>query len=104
MSEWPATSNFFGSLHTSLSRQAVAGLYRSCGWSIRLCGCADFEIRCAFAELLIESNDPVLIHGLVVDVTANADEIMQPLHRAGVPHTVELYGANGELLRQVKSG
>jgi hypothetical protein len=102
MSEWPATSNFFGSLHTSLSRQEVAELYRPHGWSIRQCSWTDYEIRCEFAELVIDSDDPILIHGLVVAIATNVEKLLEPLRCANVPHVVELYGPGHELLHEVK--
>jgi hypothetical protein len=90
-------------LHARLSPQQVAELYRPLGWRIRKCSWVDYEIRCEWAELVIEDpGDTILMHGPLADGLANADRILGPLRKFGVTYEGELYDENGELLQQLK--
>jgi hypothetical protein len=95
----PETSNFFATLHTPLSRESVADLYRDLGWSVRKCGWLEFEIESAFAAVVIESVQPILMHGAVDDVASRAVDVVAPLVRAGVRYEAEYYDEGGELVR-----
>ena len=103
MGDIPDQSNFYGSLHTNLSRHQIAQLYRGLGWEVRKCGWAEYEIRCSFAELVIETESPILIHGTVADVVVNAEVILAPLGQARVSYTAECYDQAGVLLREFKT-
>jgi len=99
--EVPDTSNFYSSLHTTMSRREVAGLFATAGWEVVEPDDWDhLEVRCPWAELVIESAAPVLVHGPVADVAANADRVLAVLGRAGGAVTAECYGPGGELLRE----
>lgn len=74
------------------------------GWSVRKCSWTDYEIRSPFAELVIEAEAPILMHGPVSDVEANADRILAPLRDAGVGYCAEFYTADGSLLREHRWG
>ena len=63
MAELPDGSNFFSALHTCLSREQVAGLYGALGWQVRKCSWVDYEITSDWAELVIEAESPILMHG-----------------------------------------
>jgi hypothetical protein len=104
MADIPDSSDFFASLHTSLSRRRVAGLFARLGWSVRKCSWTDYEIRSPFAELVIEAESPILMHGPVAVAEANADRILAPLRDAGVAYTAECYGTGGDLLREFRWG
>jgi hypothetical protein len=104
MSEFPDVANFFVSLHTSLSRRRLAGFFAVMGWCVRKCSWTDFAIHCPFAELVIEAESPILLHGIVADVEANADRILAPLRKAGVDYHGECYYADGSLLRELRWG
>ncbi|HEX5442317.1 MAG TPA: hypothetical protein VFW87_00750, partial [Pirellulales bacterium] len=99
------SSNLFSSLHTSLSKKQVARLYEALGWRVRKCSWMDYEVVTDWAELVIESESPILMHGLVADLPARAEELVAPLRSAGVSFTAECYGPepNGELLLVLKS-
>jgi hypothetical protein len=99
--ELPDTSNFYSSLHTTLSREQVAGLYGALGWRVRKCSWTDYEVFGPWAELVIETESPILMHGPVADVLAHAEELVAPLRAAGVSFTAECYGPDGELLREL---
>jgi hypothetical protein len=101
MAKFPDTSNFYGSLHTSLSREQVAGLYAALGWRVRKCSWTDYEVFGPWAELVIEAESPILMHGPVADVLANAEELVAPLRAAGISFTAECYGPDGNLLREL---
>lgn len=92
MSAIPNSSNFFSSLNTRLSRKQVAALYKSLGWQVRKCSWADYEVRSNWAELVIESESPILMHGPVADLPARAEDLVAPLRTADVSFTAECYG------------
>jgi hypothetical protein len=101
MAELPDTTNFYSSLHTSLSRKQVAALYEALGWQVDKCSWTDYEVFGPWCELIIESEFPILMHGPVADVVAHADELVAPLRVAGVSFIAECYGPDGKLLRQL---
>jgi hypothetical protein len=96
----PDGSNFFASLATELSKEEIARLYGSCDWAVRRCALVDFEIRCPWAELIIDGQSPILLHGPVAQVLLNVEAILAPLRAAGVSYTAECYGEAEELLRR----
>jgi hypothetical protein len=100
MAEIPDTSNFYSSLHTTLSREQVAGLYGALGWEVRKCSWTDYEVFGPWCELVIEAESPILMHGPVADVLAHAEELLAPLPAAGVSFSAECYGPNGDWLRE----
>jgi hypothetical protein len=100
----PKTSNFFASLHTASSRRLVVGLFLPPTWSVRKCSWTDSEVTSPFAELVVEAESPILIHGPVADVESNIDQILAPLRAAGVEYAAECYDAGGEMLREWRWG
>jgi hypothetical protein len=102
MHDIPDRSNFFASLHTPLSRRRLVGLFARLGWSVRKCSRTDYEIRSPFAELVIEAESPILMHGPVAEVAANVERILAPLREAGVGHTAECHDADGHHLREFR--
>jgi hypothetical protein len=105
MAEVPDTSNFFSSLRTALTREQVAGLYGAIGWRVRKCSWVDYEVVSDWAELVIEAESPILMHGPVADLPARAEELVAPLRSAGVSFTAECYGPepDRELLLELRS-
>ena len=92
MREIPDTSNFYCSLHTSLSRKRVAKLFAAEGWQVREPDDWDYvEVICPWAELIIESASPILLHGPVADVEANAARILAVLEKTGLVFGAESY-------------
>jgi hypothetical protein len=73
-------------------------------WSVRKCSWTDFEVTSPFAELVVEAESPILMHGPVADVESNVDRILAPLRAAGVADTAECYDAGGEMLREWRWG
>jgi hypothetical protein len=105
MEEMPDSSNFFILLHTPLSREKVAGLYEALGWQVRKCSWVDYEVISDWAELVIEAEGPILMHGSVADLPSRAEELVAPLRAAGVSFTAECYGPgpDRELLLELRS-
>lgn len=101
MAELPDKPNFYSSLHTTLSREQIAGLYGILGWRVRKCSWTDYEVFGPWCELVIESESPILMHGSVTDVVAHAEDLVAPLRAAGVSFTAECYGPDEELLREL---
>jgi len=61
------------------------------------------KIAEAVAELMIEADVPILMHGPVADLLVNAEELVSPLRAAGVSFSAECYGQDRELLRELSS-
>jgi hypothetical protein len=98
----PDGSNLFATVHAAAGAEAVARAYARAGWTVRACGWTEWEARCAFAELVVEGTDPVLVHGPVADVVANAERAVAPLREAGIPFRAECYDADGALLAELR--
>jgi hypothetical protein len=92
MAEIPARSNFFSSLSTPMSCRQVSQLYEKNGWSVRKCSLSDYEISSDWAELVLESKSPLLLHGTVADLQDRIEELLAPLRAADIPFTAEYYG------------
>lgn len=102
MSELPGDGEFFSMLYTSLTREQLVERYHSHGWSIRKCGWHEYEIRSDFAELVVEAEQPILMHGVVVDVVVNAERILEPLNGV-VDYAAEAYDDEKRLLKEWRS-
>jgi len=98
----PDGSNLFATVRASGGAEAVARAYARAGWAVRACGWTEWEARCGFAELVVEAADPVLVHGPVGDVAANAERAVAPLREAGIPFHAECYDAEGALLAELR--
>lgn len=96
--------HIFSCLHTSLSREDVARLYGAQGWRVIKCGRKEFEVRCEWAEFVIEASSPILMHGPAQNAIENLERIVSPLNRSDVAYEVECYGDDGELLQRIVSG
>ena len=98
----PERSNFHGSLHTDLSKEQVAELFRPLPAKVRKCAWDEFEVICPWAELIVEAGSPILLHGAVADVLTSAERLMGLLREAGVRYSVECFGEAGELLAEFR--
>lgn len=70
MANLPDRTNFYYSVQTVLQLEAVARLFAAPVWSVRRCSLTDFEAVSPFAEVVIESSNPVLVHGVVAETYA----------------------------------
>ena len=98
--EIPDGSNFYASLTTTLSKVRVADLYGRRGWSVRECAWDEFEVCCSWADLVIDGESPILLHGPVARVEENAARILGVLREFGVAYSAECYGEDCQLLRK----
>lgn len=96
MAKIPDASNFFSSLDTTLSKRHIARLYGALGWQVRKCTWVDYEVTSDWAELVIESERPILMHGSVADLLARAEELVAPLRVAKVSFSAECYATSPE--------
>jgi hypothetical protein len=105
MGSLPDSPNFWSSLETDLSRGQVAGLYGALGWQVRMCSWVDYEVTSDWAELVIESERPILMYGSVADLEVRAEEVVAPLRAAGVSFSAECYGPRPDekLLAELRS-
>lgn len=86
----------------TLSKGRVAGLFRSAGWHVGKCGWTEYEVRCPWAELVIEGEKEVLIHGHVSGDPERAEHFLGLLRSSGMPFQLEFYDLNGKLFREEK--
>ena len=68
---------------------------------MRRCGAAEYDLRTSFAELVLESEHPFLIHGSVADIVANAQRIADVLRAAAIAFVLECYAEGGALIMQL---
>jgi hypothetical protein len=102
MDALPDTSNFHYSLNTKLSKCQIADLFRPLATKIRKCAWDEFEICFPWAELIIESESPILLHGAVADVLFHVEQLLALLREAVVESVAECYNGMGELLRELR--
>jgi hypothetical protein len=78
MDDIPNTPNFYSSLNTTLTCEQIAELYGKLGWRIRKYSWTDYEVFGPWAELVIDSASPILMHGMEADVMTHAEELLAP--------------------------
>ncbi len=102
VAEW---GSFFSSLDTTLSREQIARLYEAIGWRVRKCSWVDYEVVSEWADLVIEAEAPILMHGPVANLRSRGEELVAPLRNAGVAFTAECYGPEParELMMELRS-
>ena len=104
MAELPDRTNFYSSVRTDRRPEAIARLFAPPVWRVRKCSRTDFEAASDFAEVVIESNDPVLVHGLVADVAVNCARVVEPLAAAGLSGAFECYDDSQALILEKAFG
>ncbi len=87
-------------LNTDLSQQQVADLFRTHGWKISKWSWTGHEIQSPWAELYLDGEGEILMHGPIAEPIAHAEELFAPLRLAGVRYWGEFYGADNELLQE----
>ncbi len=102
MADIPSSSNLYGSFRGRVSKAQIAAFFEADGWSVRKCSWTDFEVTSQFAELVIEGNDPILLHGPVADISCNVDRIAGVLAKSGQPYSLECYDDGNTLLKVVE--
>lgn len=104
MAELPERTNFYCSVHTKQGAKELAELFTPPDWRVRKCSWKDYEAKSDFAEVVIESTDPVLIHGPVANVEVNSLRIVELLVAAGFSGKFECYDESGSLAFESRFG
>jgi hypothetical protein len=104
MTDIPGELHLYTCIWRGLNRRQVARLYRRLGWDVRKSGWAEYEMTCPFAELEVQAESPVLLHGVVAGGIANVERVLAPLREAGAEFTGECYDKSGKLLMDYGSG
>lgn len=94
----PDATNLYGTVRTSLTKAELAAVFAAHGWRTRKCSWIDYELRSTFGELILEADDPLLLHGPVADVLANAPRIADVLRAAHASFSLECYAPDRETL------
>jgi hypothetical protein len=94
----PESSNFFCNIDSPVSKVEIIDCFASQGWQVRKTTWEDFELRCLWAELVLESHDPVLLHGLLM--ADKFDELLTLLSGLNIAYRAELYDEEGMLITQ----
>jgi hypothetical protein len=102
MNALPEIAHISIALHTALSKEHVVDVFRHLGWRVRKCSWVDFEVASGWAELILESDRPMLFHGCVLEALPNAEPILVPLREAGIGYDAELYSEDRELLQELR--
>lgn len=102
MSQLPESSNFFSSVHHGLTKAEVVALFQRAGWKVRKCSWTDYEVTCEWAELVIEADNPVLVHGLVANPQENVPRIAGLFDASGASYSAEWYNDSGTLVGEVR--
>ncbi len=98
--ELPDGANFYCMLTSTRSKKELAEWFAERGWSMHRVSSLDYGIRCAWAELVIEVDSPVLIHGAVADIMLNAARILDILKASGASFAGECYDEHLSLLQE----
>jgi hypothetical protein len=98
----PLNAHVCVALYTDLRRDQIAELYRTFGWRVRKCSWVDYEVTSDWIELVIQSERPILVSGVVVESLADADGILAPLRDAEIGYDAEFYTEQQELLQELK--
>ena len=104
MSALPESVNFYGQITTCRTPEDMEHLYRGLIWKVRKCAKTDFELFSDFAELVMESSNPILIHGMVADPLTNWPRIIEPLAAIGLSGSFECYDDNDAIILQRNFG
>jgi hypothetical protein len=83
------------------SKDGIANLFAVSGWNVRRCSWVDYELTSSFAELILEGEGQLLLHGTVSKLSANVKAIASVLRDAGLAFSLECYASDGTLLAEI---
>jgi hypothetical protein len=87
------------SLWTEMTRAEIASLFSASCWSSRKCSWTDYEVRSEDnAELVIESENPMLVHGPIDSASEMVPVIRKILDDAGISYSFEAYNERDEIV------
>jgi hypothetical protein len=104
MSDIPNALDLCIAIFGGLGRRRVAQLYQRLGWEVRKSGWTEYEMRSSVAELEVQAESPVLLHGLVWGDLDTVESVLAPLREARAVFEGECYDGSGKLLKEYKSG
>lgn len=89
-------------LWADLTRAEIAAVFSSFGWSSRKCSWTDYEVELTDkAALVIESENPVLVHGPLDTVSEMVPVIRKILDDFGIPYSFDAYDERDEIVTSV---
>ena len=94
----PEMIDFAACLRTTRSTRRIARLFRPPIWEVGKCAWYDHEITSPFAELVMEADSPILLHGWLMDYQVNAEQVFALLRSVEIAYWGECYSPSGELL------
>lgn len=98
----PLRHHVYMALWTDRSREDIASLFEKSGWSSRKCTWIDYEVALEDqAELVIESENPILAHGPIASATETTLTIRKILDDAGVAHSFEAHDEQDRIVIEV---
>ena len=94
--------HIYMSLWTDLTRAEIAAVFSASGWSTRKCSWTDYEVEWEDrAELVIESEKPVLVHGPLANASEMVPAIRKILDGVHIPYSFEAYDERDEIVTSV---
>ena len=90
--------DIYMSLTTGYSRYDVVKLFTSRGWASRQCAWTEYEITSDFAELVIASENPILLSGSVSRDSNAVPSIAKILNDARIEFEFEVYDENHRMI------
>ena len=94
----PEKIDFAACLHTTRAKHRIVRLFQPPIWKVRKCDWYDYELTSPFAELVMEAESPILLHGWLMDDQINVEEILASLRSLEIAYSGESYSPSGELL------
>jgi hypothetical protein len=99
----PDKPNLYGTVWTHMPKSELAAMFASRGWSMRKCTRVDYELRSDYAELVLEADDPLVLHGPVAEILRNAPRIAEVLRAAATKFCLECYARDRTMLRRIET-
>jgi hypothetical protein len=97
----PTGTNVYGIIDSSLSKEEITKKFSAHGWRISKASWFDWEITNDFAELILEGNEQLLIHGPVSPDYFNT--LAEKMKEIELSFSLELYDENQNLVTVIKN-
>ena len=97
----PNGTNVHGIIYSSLSKEEITKKFSTNGWMIWKASWYDWEITNDFADLILEGDKELLIHGPVSPDYFNT--LAEKMKEIGLSFSLELYDENQNLITVIKN-
>ena len=97
----PDGSNMYGIINSTLSKEEIARKFGKIGWRISKAAWYDWELINDKSELIIDGDNEILIHGLIVP--DYFDEFVESLKTIELKCSLELYDENQQLMKNIET-